>query len=53
MQLRMSRRRAVSLNQLPVDLPESIAIENLHQADGAVNKAIVMCQEYEDLLIDV
>lgn len=52
MQLRMFRRRADSVNQLPADFPESIAMEKLRQVGDAVNKAIVMCQEYEDLPID-
>lgn len=52
MQLRMFRRRAVFANELPMDSPESIAIEKLYMAAEAVDKASMMCQEYEELPFD-
>lgn len=52
MQIRMLTRRAVFPGELPMDLPESIAIEKLYLAGDLVNQASLMCQEYEELPVD-
>lgn len=48
MQHRMFQRLGVFAKQFPVDLPESLAIEKLQLAGEAVDKASVLCHEYEE-----